>query len=157
MIQVLISLIILISYVLSVCKRWGVPESISQTWFDIKRKWIFSVVVAVCLGLLMQPLMMVLPEIWQWLGFLMIGGGLMVAFAPNLDDDMEEKVHMTGAVIMGVASQIIVVVLELAPLLMMWTMGAYMMWQYKEKKVFIAEIIGGACLYLAVIIRLYMP
>lgn len=86
----------------------------------------------------------------------MIGGGLMVAFAPNLDDDMEEKVHMTGAVIMGVASQIIVVVLELAPLLMMWTMGAYMMWQYKEKKVFIAEMIGGACLYLAVIIRLYL-
>lgn len=156
MILTLLSMVILISYVIAVCKRWGVPASISQSWFDIKRKWIFSVVVAVCLGLMFNPLMMVLPDIWQWIGFLMVAGGLLVAFAPNLSDDMEEKVHMTGAIIMGVASQVIVVV-QCPLLLMVWLLwGHYWYLSGYKKGVFWAEMIGGFALYVCIIGSLWM-
>ncbi len=150
------SLFILTSYVLAVVKRWGIPDSISQTFFAIRHKWIFSSVMAVSAVLLYFPMMEILADAWQWLAFLFLAGCLFIAFAPNLNDDMERDVHMAGAITMGLASQMIVVAVGLYPLLMMWSMGLYMMWQYKEKKVFIAEMIGGACLYLALAIRLYI-
>lgn len=149
-------MVILISYVVAVCKRWGVPASISQSWFDIKRKWIFSAVMVVSFGLLLVPLMELLGDMWQWLGFLTVAGGLLIAFAPNLDDDMEEKVHMTGAVMMGLASQ--GVVLVLFPL----ALGLWLLWGYYwyisgyKKGVFIAEVIGGACLYLSVMMNMLL-
>lgn len=154
---VIASLFILTSYVASVCARWGVPGSISQTFFSIRHKWIFSACVAVSAVLLYFPMMQVLTEAWQWLAFIFVTGCLFIAFAPNLEDVLERTAHMAGAVTMGAASQVIVIAAGLWPLLMIWSMGLYMMWQYRAKKVFIAEMIGGACLYLALVIRLYMP
>ena len=153
---VIASLFILTSYVASVCARWGVPGSISQTFFSIRHKWIFSACVASSAALLYFPMMDVLAESWQWLAFIFLAGCLFIAFAPNLNDELERNAHMVGAITMGLASQIIVIVVGLYPMLMMWSMGLYMMWQYKDKKVFIAEMIGGACLYLALAIRLYI-
>lgn len=149
---VLISLFILTSYTVAVCCRWGVPKSLSRTFFSIKNKWIFSAVVSVCFCLIFNPLINILPMMWQWLGFLTVGGGLLIAFAPNLNDELEEQVHMTGAIIMGLASLMIVAVL--CPwLLLIWIL--WIPFAFDEKRVFWAEIIGGAILFMAMFVAIH--
>lgn len=146
---IIISFIILISYILLVCMKWGVPNSISQTFFSIENKWIFSVVIIMSFLLLLAPLMNVLSEDYQWMGFLMVSGGVLIGLAPNLLDEVEEMVHMVGATVMGVASQIIVILLE-PWLMLIWIMWLVLMWN--EKRVFWAEVIGGITLYLSLLI-----
>lgn len=146
---VIISLFILTSYVISVCAGWGIPDSISQTFFSIKNKWIFSAVMVACFCLLFPSLMELLPSKCQWLGFLTVAGGILIAFAPNLNDDLEEKVHMFGAALMGAASQCVAAVLCPA-VLWMWTM--FFIFIKRKERVFFAEIIGGMTLYTALIV-----
>lgn len=148
MIYTIISAIILTSYVLAVCTRWGVPKSVSQSFFDIRNKWIFSAVMVVSFGLLVVPLMEAMPEAWQWSGFLTVAGGVLIGFAPNLKDTLEEKVHMTGAALLGVGSQTVVGVL------MPWMLIAWVAWipfAFGEKRVFWAEMIGGLTLMVAIL------
>lgn len=144
---VLTSMIILASYIVAVCAIWGVPESVSQTFFSIGNKWIFSAVVAVSVALLFQPMVEALPVGSEFLAFLTCAGGVMVAFAPNLNDVMEYAVHMTGAVVLGLASQI--AVLLICPMALVFWLLAFLVLEFPEKRVFIAEIIGGAALYLS--------
>lgn len=146
---ILISLFILTSYVIAVCIRWGIPDSLSQTFFDIKRKWIFSSVVAVSAVLLYFSMMNILSDAWQWLAFIFLAGCLFIAFAPNLADDMEKRVHMTGATLLALASQGIVAVLN--PLILgLWI--AWLVFTPLKERVFFAEMIGGACLYAALLL-----
>lgn len=148
---VLISLFILTSYTISVVLRWGIPKSISQTFFSIHNKWIFSFVMAASFMLIAEPLIETLPSMWQWLGFLTAAGGLLIAFAPNLEDALEEQVHMTGAIIMGVASQLSVAMIY-PHALGLWIM--FLVFLPLKEKVFFAEIIGGVALYASLIIAL---
>lgn len=146
--SVIISLIILTSYTIAVCVRWGVPHSLSRTFFSIERKWIFSAVVATSAGLLMSPLMEILPEAFQWLGFLTCAGCLFVSFAPNLDDELEETAHMAGAITLGLASQGIVLVLH------PWLMFLWVLWipfVSGKSRVFCAEMVGGLTLFSAIL------
>lgn len=146
---ILISLVILTSYVVAVCIRWGIPDSLSQTFFDIKRKWIFSSVVAVSAALLYFSMMNILSDVWQWLAFIFLAGCLFIAFAPNLADDMEEQVHMVGAVLLALASQGIVAVLN-PHFLILWIV--WLALSPLKERVFFAEMIGGACLYAALLL-----
>lgn len=146
--SIYISLFILASYTISVVLRWGVPKSLSRTFFSIKNKWIFSAVIASSFGLIMSPLMDILPEMWQWLGFITVVGGLFVAFAPNLEDDLEEQVHMAGAVILGLSSQMIVAILN-PWMLLVWV--TWIPFASGNSKIFWAEMVGGAALFLSLI------
>lgn len=150
---VFISLIILTSYVITVTARWGLPVSVSQTFFSIRHKWIFSAVMAISFGLILVPLMDALPISCQCFGFLIVGGGLLIAFAPNLDDKMEETVHMTGAVMMGIASQLVVTMLH-PWMLLLWI--AWLPFVRGKNRVFWAEMIGGGALYAAIIADYFM-
>lgn len=145
----LISLIILTSYIIAVCWKWGVPKSVSQTFFSIRHKWIFSAVIAASACLLISPLLEILPDEFQWLGFFTSAGCIIVAFAPNLADKLEERVHMTGAIILGLASQGVVIVLQ------PWLMLSWLCWipiAFKSSRIFWAEMIGGLTLYASIII-----
>ena len=106
-------------------------------------------VMTVSFGLLFNPMMIVLPEIWQWLGFITVAGGILIGFAPNLNDELEEKVHMTGAVIIGAGSQGIVILLN-PIILLLWIL--WLLFIQRKERVFIAEMIGGICLYISLLI-----
>lgn len=147
--QIYASFIILVSYTIAVCLRWGVPKSMSSTFFDIRRKWIFSAVIVVSFGLLAYPFERILFDDELWLGFLTIAGGWLIAFAPNLDDAMEERVHMTGAVVLAIASQLIVACIN-PHILGLWI--AWLVSLPLKERVFWAEMIGGACLYASLLL-----
>lgn len=144
------SIIILTSYVLAVCTRWGLPDSLSQTWFTIKHRWIFSAVMVTSFSLLFAPLTEVLPVAWEWCVFVTCAGGAFIGFAPNLKDDLEEKVHMTGAAMLALGSQASVAVL--CP----WLLFAWLAWiplAFRSQRVFWAEMIGGLTLMVAVVME----
>ena len=146
MTYVLISLFVLASYVISVCVRWGVPESVSQTFFSIRHKWIFSFVMVAASVLLAVSLFDGLPEIFRFIGFFTVGGMLLIGVAPNLNDEMDLRVHMTGAILLAVGSQMIVAVLQ--PYLLIVWLAFFIA---RKNKVFWAEMIGGLTLYGAII------
>lgn len=150
--SIFISLFILTSYTVAVVWRWGVPKSLSRTFFSIKNKWIFSAVISTSFGLIMSPLMDILPEMWQWLGFLTVVGGLFVAFAPNLEDDLEEQVHMTGAIILGLSSQFSVAVI-FPQVLGLWIL--FLVFLPLKERIFFAEMIGGVILFSAMLITIF--
>lgn len=94
----------------------------------------------------------ILPEMWQWLGFLTVVGGLFVAFAPNLEDDLEEQVHMTGAIILGLSSQFSVAVI-FPQVLGLWIL--FLVFLPLKERIFFAEMIGGVILFSAMLITIF--
>lgn len=142
------AIIILISYIVVCVSMWGIPDSISQTWFSIRHRWIFSAVMVTGFCLLFLPMVEVLPLDWECLAFITSSGGILIGFAPNLKDDLEEKVHMTGATLLGVGSQSIV------GMLMPWLLMAWVAWipfAFGKKRVFWAEVIGGLTLIVSIV------
>lgn len=142
-----VSYFILVSYVVGCVYKWGVPHSLSQTFFCIKHKWIFSAIMVIGFGLLFVPQMNKLPESWQWSCFLSTGGGVLIGFAPNLRDELEERVHMVGAALLALGSQVSVAVLY------PWVLLLWILWipfAFGSNRVFWAEVVGGACLMIAI-------
>lgn len=147
------SFIILVSYVIAVCKRWGMPKSVSRTYFDIKRKYIFSLVMFVSFGLIIVPLLEALPEAYKIFGFLTCAGGFFVGAAPNLNEQMEHKVHMSGAITLAVASQVCVGVIE-PKLLWAWVASIPILLIYRNSIAFWVEMFGGTLLYISLYLSL---
>lgn len=144
----IISLFILASYVIAVVWRWGVPESVSQTFFSIRHKWIFSAVMVVSFALMWFALQGVLLDDELWLAFLTCSGGVLIGFAPNLRDSLEERVHMFGAMLLAVFSQWVVALVSPCVL---WLWVAWLPFAFGSHRVFVAEMIGAFCLYWAVL------
>lgn len=148
-----ISFTILISYIIAVVWRWGLPWSVSQTFFDIKRKYIFSLVMFASFGLLLIPLIEALPSWAAIFGFLACAGGFLVGAAPNLNEQLEHKVHMSGAITLAICSQICVGILCF-PILIGWLACAPLLIWGSRHFVFLVELIGGVFLYTSIILSL---
>lgn len=149
-ILVTISFVILVSYVIATVWRWGLPWSISRTYFDIKRKYIFTLVMFASLGLILIPLVEALPESGKVFGILTVFGGFLIGAAPNLNDEHQERVHMTGAAILAVCSQICVGILDFG-LLPLWLWCSPFLILGRKHLVFWIEMLGGVLLYACLI------
>lgn len=151
--EAVIAITILASYVIMTCLIYGIPKSLSQSWFSIAHRWIFSVVMIVVSGLLFLTFMDLLPVKWQWIGFLCSAGGMMIGFSPNLDDEMEHSAHMIGAALLGMASQALVFML--CPLaLSLWAFALPAIFLFSECKVFWIEMCAGALLCCSIFLQL---
>lgn len=116
MLNVIISIIIIVTYVLYVCivnKR--IPSSLSETVFYIPSRaanliWILTICSATFL--VMPTLITCVPATWQFLAFLSCAGLLFVGAAPLVKDetDLAYKVHMTAAWLCSVFSQLMIAV-----------------------------------------------
>ena len=104
---ILISMSIIITYIGYMINELGyLPDSISQSFYLLKYKWIFSVAMLLTAALLMPAAIESgLPES-QWSAFLSCTGMIFVAFAPNFRDNLSYEVHMIGAVVCVTVSQI---------------------------------------------------
>lgn len=101
----LILLTIYIMYAVSVC---GVPWSLSDTYYQLKKRgrpaWLFQAAMIV-------PAMLLVP-VWidrsseglQFLAFLSCGGLMFVGAAPLFMEEFQSKVHYTGTAISGLAA-----------------------------------------------------
>lgn len=100
------SFLIIFSYLIYIIIKYGIPKSISQTYYLIQHKWVFSIILILS-TILTLPSIMELNH--QYLAFITICGVLFVAFAPNfMDDELVDSVHTYAAIIAFIASQLLV-------------------------------------------------
>lgn len=97
---VYLSFIVIVAYLCATYFMSGkdVPESISSTYFVIKKKRLFSLVMIISSLLLALPFYQLTPLGLLFLPFLGIIGMLMVGIFPNTEDPKQLKYHMIGGV-----------------------------------------------------------
>lgn len=94
------SMIILFGYLAFVVVKFGIPQSISDTFYLLGKKgWMFQVALAATAFCVIPSLIDASTENTQFLAFLGCGGLAFVAFAPLFKMELEGKVHFVSAYI----------------------------------------------------------
>lgn len=103
---IIISFLIITSYVGVMIYRKGIPYSISDTYYSLEHKvWFGFSMIATAL-LLMPSILDRTPENFQFLAFLMCAGICFVGVAPNFKAGIDRPVHIVSTVISAVCSQL---------------------------------------------------
>lgn len=77
----------------------GAPESISSLVYEMKHKWLWSVWI-VAVGMLLFPrLMTKMPEMWQFVGFLMILALIGTALTPLFVSEKRTAHYIIGSIL----------------------------------------------------------
>lgn len=107
MLLLIISFLIIAAYTAAVCvKQKGVPYSISATFYKLQHPYWFMAAMWATAGLLMPAALETSKSGTEFLAFLACAGMIFVGAAPNFREELEGKVHMLGAVVCVVASQL---------------------------------------------------
>lgn len=107
----IISLLIIAAYTAAVCaKQKKVPYSISATFYKLEHPYWFMATMWLAAFTLMPAILEVSKANTEWAAFIALLGLLMVGAAPNFKDKTEGKVHITGAVLCLLFSQVWVMV-----------------------------------------------
>ena len=154
----LLSLIFLTMYIVYAVRMCGVPWSLSDTYYQLKKRnrpaWLFQMAMII-------PAMLLMP-IWlecstgntQFLAFLACGGLMFVGTAPLFREEFQSKVHYAGTAIAGVATILWVCFSEMwyLPAVACPVAGIIMLrWR---KWLFWAELAAFVCAYAGVLISL---
>lgn len=103
----IISFLVIAAYTAAVCvKQKGVPYSISATFYKLQHPYWFMAAMWATAGLLMPAALETGKSGTEFLAFLACAGMIFVGAAPNFREELEGKVHMLGAVVCVVASQL---------------------------------------------------
>lgn len=107
-----LSFVILFSYVFFIIRKFGVPESLSDSYYLLQDKypnkgykWLFTIVCFITMFSVLIPWLEVSKESLQFLCFLSASGLGFVGAAP-LFKSYQQKIHESGAILCGLASQI---------------------------------------------------
>ena len=104
----IISFIILLSYILYA----GVAESLSATYYNVKKPYLFQIALGLTGFLMMIYLLDVTAGKWyQFLSFFATSALIFVAFAPDYKRMLEGKVHTVNAYISAGSSVLILVLM----------------------------------------------
>ncbi len=104
-VAVIASCLVMGVYLLLVCCQGGVPTSISETYYlRFGSKWLFSGVLVTAAALAVAPLLNHTPESYQFLAFFIVAGILFIAASPAFKDELEGKVHVGSAIVLGVSA-----------------------------------------------------
>ncbi len=105
----IISLLIILSYIITMCyKVKGIPNSISETYYILEHKLWFRFSIISTAILLMICLINIVSESIQFLAFLSGAGMMFVGVVPNFKEDLEGKVHQSGAFLCLISSQLLI-------------------------------------------------
>ena len=162
---ILISFLMILSYTASMCiKIGGIPNSISDTYYSLKHKLWFLATMWVTAGSLMPAILEMSKPNTGFLSFIACLGMALVGAAPNFKKD-ERKVHLAGAYLCIIGSQIWVAVntwyfLSLWLILAAYTIikvvkqdeGTFVYKFMSTKPMFWIEVTALASTYLAVLI-----
>lgn len=103
-IAVICSCLIVVAYLAFALLNIGLPPSISETYYRLNRKWLFSIVLVVAASLAVAPLLNHTPEDFQFLGFFIVAGILFVAASPAFKEEFVGTVHKGSAIVLGVSA-----------------------------------------------------
>lgn len=100
---VVVSCLLMALYLSLVVYAYGIPPSISETYY-LGSKWLFSAVLVVAASLALIPILNHTPEGYQFLGFFIVAGIFFVAASPAFKEEFEGKVHSGSAIVLGVSA-----------------------------------------------------
>lgn len=107
MILSILSLVCIACYTAAVCIKFGgVPASISSTFYKLEHKVWFGATMWLTAGLLMPEILEVTPDSYQFTAFLACLGMMFVGVAPNFREGLDRPVHITGAILCILFSQL---------------------------------------------------
>lgn len=106
MILIILSLLIIVSYVCTMIFRNGIPYSISDTYYSLEHKAWFGFSMISTALLLMPAILDRTPESFQFLAFLMCAGLCVVGVAPNFKVGLDRPVHIVATSIAALCSQV---------------------------------------------------
>lgn len=105
MILTIISLLIFVVYLFFAIKRYGIPTSLSETYyllggepFNRLKASIFTFALWAMAIILLPVMIDVTPDQWRFLAFLALAGICFVGAAPEFMDEFEGKVHTISAI-----------------------------------------------------------
>lgn len=154
---IIISLVIFLAYVVGTCLYFGIPASISDTYYKLEKRkkglgWLFTAMCWLVGGLLLPALLEITPEGYQFTAFLACAGLLFVGAAPQFKVSSTGAVHYGSAAVCVVFSQIWVILSGL------WWVSlicfvACLYPAYKDKKwMFWIEIVAIVAVYVTILI-----
>ena len=141
--------IILLSYILYA----GVAESLSATYYKVKKPYLFQLALGITGFLMMIYLLDVTAGKWyQFLSFFATSALIFVAFAPDYKQMLEGKVHVAAAMTSAIA------VLTLIALMGYWyvpvlpAMAAFFIIKKYGNKTYWLEMVCFASIFLTALI-----
>ena len=133
--MIILSLLCILLYILYIIINYGIPHSLSATYYSIIHKVTFSLVLAVSAGLILPILLEITPISYQFLPFISIAGVLFVAAAPDYQgNNLTDYVHTTSAIVALIASQIWVYLISPWTLLFWIPLIIYVIWLWIKTK-----------------------
>lgn len=154
---IFISLAILIVYFWKVIKLIGIPWSISDTYYQLKKHgrpaWLFQVAMILSAGILLPEWLEVTEgENYQCCAFLACIGLIFVGSAPCFKLELDGKVHIGATIVCGLASLLYMIFAGYTtiPLLLTFPTG-FLIYKY-DKPVFWLEIWMFISTYISIII-----
>lgn len=160
------SLVILMSYTVAVCIKFGIPTTLSESYYFIYKKYLFTLVMWLSGFLILPPIMEMTGGDTQIIPFLSIIGIMIVGAAPKYKEQ-ERTLHIIGATMAGFFSQLWII-LYAYPwtlltwfILIIWAIGILIesklvKWSEeldKRKWFFWAEMLAFINLYLNIIFK----
>lgn len=95
------------SYTAAVCiKNKGIPYSISETFYKLNHKCLFGAVMWLTAGVLMPVVLELTPDCCQFTAFLACLGMMLIGIAPNFREGIDRPIHITGAILCILFSQV---------------------------------------------------
>lgn len=113
------SLVILMSYTVAVCIKFGIPTTLSESYYFIYKKYLFTLVLWLSGFLLLPPIMEMTGGDTQIIPFLSIIGIMIVGAAPKYKEQ-ERTLHIIGATMAGFFSQLWIILYAYPWTLLTW-------------------------------------
>lgn len=130
----ILSFLLILTYIIIYVTKYGIPHSLSQTYYGITHKLLFSTTIITSSLLIFPTMLEKTSENLQFLVFLTLCGIIFVGFTPNFKDSkMIDNIHMISAGTSLIASQILILLTK--PLLLLfWIFIIIYIFQQKQIK-----------------------
>lgn len=112
-ILIFLSAIIFYSYVIAVViKNKAIPIHLSQSFFILEHKFLFSICLLLIAFLALPPLLEITPISYQFLSFISCVSLGFIALTPNYLDKYNGIIHKVAACIAVICSQILILLIN---------------------------------------------
>lgn len=140
MITTSIALLLWTAYNVLIVVKHGFQSSLSATYYTATGKRLLPLMLLAVIALLAVTAFDSVCEDSQFAVFLSLGGLAFVALTPLSRDDFEGKVHLGGAIVSGIGTQLLVA-MNFAPLLLLWVAYIPLHFLCPKSRLFWAEMI----------------
>ena len=144
------SFVILLSYILYA----GVAESLSATYYKVKKPYLFQLALGLTGFLMMIYLLEMTAGKWyQFLSFFATSALIFVAFAPDYKQMLEGKVHVAAAMVSAIAVLALIVLMGYWYVPILPALTAFFIIKKYGNKTYWLEMVCFASIYLTALLE----